>query len=194
MGEGVCTFPHLLIPSQASHCHIHPLAHTVCHSKWIISTLERGTTIICDRYYYSGMVYSAAKHNSSLPVFWARHPEVNLPRPDLVIFLDLSPSEAEKRGGFGEEKYEKKQFQQEVRKQFLDLRFCGGDEEQDMKVVDAGATIEQVQQRIWTEVQDVVEAVGRGERGESGVVTAWDGAEAVLKEFGSFEAARKANA
>src|SRR4051812_27675863 len=58
-------------------------------SKTIKTHIEGGTTIICDRYYYSGIVYSAAKRNPTLSLDWARAPEVGLPRPDLVIFLDL---------------------------------------------------------------------------------------------------------
>lgn len=136
------------------------------------------------------MVYSAAKHNPSLPLTWARAPEVGLPRPDLVIFLDLSAEIAQQRGGFGEEKYEKKKFQQEVRKQFLDLRFCEGDEEKDMRVVDAGASVEEVEGRIWSEVEDAVGTVWNGARGDVGALQAWKGAEEILRQYGSFEAAR----
>lgn len=135
------------------------------------------------------MVYSAAKYNHSLPLTWARNPEVGLPRPDRVIFLDLSAEEAEKRGGFGEEKYEKKQFQQEVRKQFLDLRFCGGDEEEDTRVVDAGSSIEEVEDRIWKEVEEVVSTIVDGNE-PLRAVGSWEGADETLRRYGSFEAAR----
>ncbi|KAF1996475.1 P-loop containing nucleoside triphosphate hydrolase protein, partial [Amniculicola lignicola CBS 123094] len=70
----------------------------------ILSDIEAGTTLVIDRYYYSGMIYSAAKSNPTLSLPWARHPDVGLPRPDLVLFLDISAEEAAKRGGYGEEK------------------------------------------------------------------------------------------
>ncbi|KAI9744211.1 MAG: Thymidylate kinase [Claussenomyces sp. TS43310] len=110
----------------------------------IKSLISQGCTIICDRYYYSGMIYSAAKLNPGLPLSWAREPDVGLPRPDLVIFLDLEPQEAEKRGGFGDEKYERKEMQRNVRRLFYELRDSDGEEKEDMVVVNAGRSIEEV--------------------------------------------------
>lgn len=49
---------------------------------------------------------------------WCRQPDVGLLSPDVVMFLDLSMDEAEKRGGFGEERYEKRDLQQRVRQEF----------------------------------------------------------------------------
>ena len=54
-----------------------------------------------DRYYYSGIVYSAAKKRPDLSLQWAKAPEVGLPKPDLVIFLDVDTETAKARGGFG---------------------------------------------------------------------------------------------
>lgn len=45
---------------------------------------------------------------------WCRQPDVGLPAPDLVIFLDLPINDAVQRGSFGEERYEKQDFQQKV--------------------------------------------------------------------------------
>ncbi|KAF2467802.1 P-loop containing nucleoside triphosphate hydrolase protein, partial [Lindgomyces ingoldianus] len=70
----------------------------------IQTDLSAGITIVIDRYYYSGCVYSAAKNNPSLDLTWARHPEEGLPRPDLCLFLDISAEDAAKRGGYGTEK------------------------------------------------------------------------------------------
>ena len=39
-------------------------------------------------------------------------------RPDLVLFLDLSAEAAEKRGGYGTERYEKRALQDRVRELF----------------------------------------------------------------------------
>jgi len=114
----------------------------------IEASLAEGTTVIVDRYYYSGMIYSAAKGNRSLPLDWARDPEVGLPRPDLVIFLDLAPEQAEARGGFGEEKYEKREMQERVRTLFLGLKDRKDEEAEDMVIVNAGASIEDVHKDI----------------------------------------------
>lgn len=95
------------------------------------------------------MVYTAAKQNPSLPLSWARAPEVGLPRPDLVLFLDLSLEEAQKRGGWGEERYEKKEMQERVRKLFWGLKEGEGEEGEDLVVVDAGGSVEDVAESIW---------------------------------------------
>jgi dTMP kinase len=117
-----------------------------------VETLREGYTIVCDRYYYSGMVYSAAKYNPTLSLDWAKSPDVGLPRPDVIVFLDLEPEEAEKRGGYGEEKYEKKEMQNRVRELFLGLLEAPGSESS-MKVVNAGESVEVVGDRILEKIE-----------------------------------------
>lgn len=90
------------------------------------------------------MIYSAAKHNPELSLAWAREPEVGLPRPHVVVFLDLDPDEAEKRGGYGDEKYEKREMQERVRNGFHLLSSCGEEESEDMVTINAKGTEEEV--------------------------------------------------
>jgi hypothetical protein len=47
-------------------------------------------------------------------------PDIGLPAPDIVVYLDIDPREAAKRGEgtFGSEIYEKIAFQKEVKKEF----------------------------------------------------------------------------
>ncbi|KAJ3055139.1 hypothetical protein HK097_011376 [Rhizophlyctis rosea] len=80
--------------------------------------LESGTTLVVDRYAYSGAAYSAAK---GLDLDWCKSPDVGLLIPDLVIYLDLVPSEAATRGDYGAERYEKVEFQEKVRNTFKKL-------------------------------------------------------------------------
>ncbi|OTA94583.1 hypothetical protein M434DRAFT_394525 [Hypoxylon sp. CO27-5] len=89
--------------------------------KKIKAELEAGHTIICDRFYHSGIVYSAAKNIKSLSLSWAKAPEVGLPRPDMVLFLDLEEEVARERGGWGGEVYEKGEMQRRVRDLFWGL-------------------------------------------------------------------------
>jgi dTMP kinase len=86
----------------------------------IRSRLASGTHVIIDRYAYSGVAFSGAKPGLSLA--WCKQPDVGLPRPDLVIFLDVSEEVAKQRGGFGEERYEVAEFQRRVRKNYNLLR------------------------------------------------------------------------
>ncbi|KAG0093474.1 hypothetical protein BGZ93_010877 [Podila epicladia] len=81
--------------------------------------LREGVHLVVDRYAYSGVAFSAAK---GLDLTWCKNPDRGLVRPDLTFFLDLPTSEAEKRGGFGEERYEKRELQEKVRHLFHELK------------------------------------------------------------------------
>ncbi|CAK3938940.1 Thymidylate kinase [Lecanosticta acicola] len=120
------------------------------HIKDLIAS---GVTVVIDRYYYSGCVYSAAKQNPTMDLAWCRHMEVGLPRPDLCLFLDVKAEEAERRGGFGNERYEKKELQDRVRGLFGEMRIHE-DECEDIVIVDAGSSVENVEKEIQTVVKE----------------------------------------
>lgn len=118
-------------------------------NRWEVATqirdeIAEGTTLVIDRYSYSGAVYSAAKGNPKLSLEWAWQMEIGLPRPDLCLFLNIEPEEVEARGGFGDERYETIQIQSRVRKLFHDLFkvHCASD----AVIVDAGRSVDLVQQ------------------------------------------------
>lgn len=46
---------------------------------------------------------------------WCRSPDRGLPAPDTVLYLQLSIEDAMKRGGFGQERYEKVEAQTVVK-------------------------------------------------------------------------------
>lgn len=81
----------------------------------ILADLANGVTVICDRYFYSGVVYSATK---GLAIDWCKAADVGLPQPDVVLFLNVSPAVAKSRGDYGAERYEKAEFQEGVRRHF----------------------------------------------------------------------------
>jgi hypothetical protein len=141
---------------------------------WIKETIKKGYTIVCDRYYYSGMIYSAAKQNPELSLEWAKAPDIGLPRPDAVFFLNLTPEEAERRGGYGQEKYERKEMQQRVRQLFLDLEHVRHDEAVDMRIIDADKSVSEVADVVYSEAMVTVNIVEGGEaRGPLGIVRDW---------------------
>jgi len=115
---------------------------------------------VVDRYYYSGIVYSAAKQNPALTLEWARKPDEGLPRPDICVYLTISPEEAAKRGGFGEERYEKKDMQERVRGLFSALRTHA--EGAEIVEVDGGASLHDVEaavlEAVETRIGDVVKS------------------------------------
>ncbi len=142
--------------TEHAHLHFDTRSLTPC-SPSIEADIKAGTTVVIDRYYYSGCVYSAAKGNPSLDLNWARHPEEGLPRPDLCLFLDVSPQEAASRGGFGEEKYENAAMQTRVRELFRVLQSSveGGD----FNVIDADQSMDRVEETILKCVKEVMQKV-----------------------------------
>jgi dTMP kinase len=130
------------------------------YSASIRKDLEAGTTVIIDRYYYSGCVYSAAKQNPSMTLEWCRKPDVGLPRPDLCLFLEISAEDAAKRGGYGTEKYEKKEMQDRVRELFDVL--MQRKEGEDFVRIDASSSLEDVQEKVKGEVDRCIEQVDKG--------------------------------
>jgi dTMP kinase len=104
-------------------------------------------------------VYSAAKHNPNMTLEWCRKPDVGLPRPDLCVFLDISTDDAAKRGGYGEERYEKEEMQDRVRELFETL--MKRKEGEDFREIDAGSSLENVQKKVKEEVDRCIESVDR---------------------------------
>lgn len=54
----------------------------------------------------------------ALPWSVVQAPDRGLPAPDLVLYLDIPLEVAEQRGGYGQERYEKREMQQQVRRLF----------------------------------------------------------------------------
>jgi dTMP kinase len=71
---------------------------------------------------------------------WAWQPEIGLPRPDICLFLSISPEEAAKRGGFGAERYENETMQTRVRELFRTIF----EKQTEVSIIDAGKSIDQV--------------------------------------------------
>ncbi|KAJ6070808.1 hypothetical protein N7467_012127 [Penicillium canescens] len=117
-------------------------------AKSIEEDIASGTTVIVDRYSYSGVVYSAAKANPTLSLDWAWQPEIGLPRPDICLFLGISPEEAAKRGGFGAERYENEAMQTRVRQLFQTIF----EKMQDVAIFDAGKSMDEVSKEIQSAV------------------------------------------
>lgn len=118
----------------------------------IEADLNSGTTLICDRYSFSGCAFTAAK---GLDYNWSYAPETGLPAPDIVLFLDVSPDVAKARGGYGVERYEKEDMQRHVRDVFQRL---GKDFGPRWHVVDADQTLKQVEKDVWATVKQLVES------------------------------------
>ncbi|KAJ4487886.1 thymidylate kinase [Lentinula aciculospora] len=151
----------------------------------ILSHLEQGKLVLCDRYAFSGIAFSVAKILPSQPslsttihseqsfgklspinLTWARAPDSALPSPDLTLFLDVSPEVAYTRGGYGEERYEKADMQSRVRSVFEEIgREVSADAGEGKHgngkwiVIDAGREMHTVTEEIWRHVQPLLDGV-----------------------------------
>ncbi|KAH8401379.1 hypothetical protein KR009_005039 [Drosophila setifemur] len=84
-------------------------------TKQMRQQLLAGITLIVDRYSYSGVAYSAAK---GMDFDWCYAPERGLIKPDAVFYLKVAAEDLSKRKEFGEERYEKVEFQNRVSAEF----------------------------------------------------------------------------
>ncbi|KAH9479825.1 Thymidylate kinase [Psilocybe cubensis] len=136
-------------------------------NRWeLATTIEKlllaGTPVICDRYAFSGIAFSASKVDSLgdplLAFEWCRSPDVGLPAPDIVLFFDITPEKAKERGGYGDERYEKEEMQLRVRKAFHRI----GEEMAESGTgtrwvsIDAGREREEVELDVWAVVDPLV--------------------------------------
>lgn len=144
---------------------------SICRSS-MEQTLKSGTYIICDRYAFSGIAFTASKP-SQIPYEWCRTPDISLPAPDLTLYLDISPETAKERGGYGEERYEKEELQRRVREMFHRMRnetmtASSGDQDSSTDAtdalrwveIDAGGTMEDVTKAIWDHVEPLIQPGG----------------------------------
>ncbi|KAH0743686.1 hypothetical protein KY290_031679 [Solanum tuberosum] len=115
--------------------------------------LKSGTTLIVDRYSYSGVAFSSSK---GLDIEWCKAPEIGLLAPDLVVYLDISPEKAAERGGYGDERYEQLEFQKKVAGSYLSLR------DSSWKVIDATLSIEDVEKKLREVVLDCMMTCHKG--------------------------------
>lgn len=101
----------------------------------MLQKLQGGTTLIVDRYAFSGVAYTHAKvclrkfscqsktvclHGLDLD--WCRAPDVGLPAPDLILYMYGDAAMLRSRAEYGDERYEEDAFQCKVRNAYNALR------------------------------------------------------------------------
>ena len=87
---------------------------------------------------------------------WCKAPERGLLRPDAVLYLNMPIEAAQKRGGFGEERYETSDLQKAVRANFEQLT------EDWWTIVDATGTVEEVAEECERVAKDAVDRCKTG--------------------------------
>eukprot|EP00126_Sphaerothecum_destruens_P004830 Sdes_comp18407_c0_seq1m8250 len=128
----------------------------------ILEALSQGQNLVIDRYAYSGVCFTAAKRfmkpkggseGAISDLEWIKSCDKYLPKPDLVLFLDLPSSQAAERGDYGSERYEETTFQTHVRQIFQEIS------NPDWKYIDASGSPEAVFERCKQQVLPIIESI-----------------------------------
>lgn len=125
------------------------IAHNTHPTEGIVAILESGQDIICDRYYYSTLAYQG--HATDYE--WTKSMNLGCPeiiKPDLCIYLDLTPEQSLdriSRGRDSVEIYENLETLERVRTAFMrvfeDLGKCDN-----IKIVNAYRSPEEIAKEI----------------------------------------------
>ena len=125
--------------------------HNVNPVNGIQKMLNDGFDVICDRYYYSSLAYQGSGTDPD----WVSGMNLNCPeimRPDVCIFLDLTPEQSMariNRNRATQEIYENEEKLTQVRNQFYSV-FEQLRERDNIQIVDAYRSVEDIHKDIVT--------------------------------------------
>ena len=123
--------------------------HNVNPVNGIQKMLNDGFDVICDRYYYSSLAYQGSGTDSE----WVSGMNLNCPeimRPDVCIFLDLTPEQSMariNRNRATQEIYENEEKLTQVRNQFYRV-FEQLRERDNIQIVDVYRSVEDIHRNI----------------------------------------------
>lgn len=125
------------------------IAHCTNPEDGIAAMLESGTTVICDRYYYSSFAYQGMDTDLK----WVMDANLNCPeilKPDICIYLDVSPEECDKRieaGRDSREIFEEIGKIRRIRKKYMEVFNLLPDH--NIKIVDASGAPQEIAERVY---------------------------------------------
>jgi len=127
-----------------------------CSSK-IVAALNAGKTVVCDRYCFSGAAYTMAK-SKDFEYDWCIMPDIGLPAPDLVLFLDMDVTQAAERSEYGGERYERIDLQKRIRENFHTIKGNTGSRADgvEWKAFDATRPIDSIHEELRAAASDVI--------------------------------------
>ncbi len=129
------------------------LDHLLNEKDGIAATLEKGITVLTDRYYFSSYAY----HSTDVPMEWviaANEESAKLCRPDLTIYIDIEAETAMDRitrNRTSRELFEKQSLLEQIRLNYFKAfeRFKGQEE---ILLVDGNQSVEAIHEKIWKSV------------------------------------------
>lgn len=123
--------------------------HNVNPVSGIEKMISDGYDVICDRYYYSSLAYQGSETDAG----WVKNMNLDCPeirRPDVCVFLDLTPEQSMERinrNRVTREIFETKERLTRVREQFFRVFEELGDRE-NIRIVDAFRPVETIHDEI----------------------------------------------
>lgn len=137
------------------------LDHILNKTNGLLKKLEEGYTVITDRYYFSSYAYQGAH----IPMDWvmqANSLSAGLLRPDLNIYLDISPEQSMQRiraGRAATELYETLENLRTVQKNYR-LAFEQLKQEENIFITDGCRPVEEIAATIWEKVNGLLTLPG----------------------------------
>jgi len=132
------------------------LDHLLNKTDGILKKLEEGYTVITDRYYFSSYAYHSVHMNMDW-VIQANSLSADLLRPDLNIYIDISPEISMKRLNKGRdtiELYESIENLKKVREKYFEaFEIFKGKEK--AFITDGNRSAEEISKEIWQEVSGI---------------------------------------
>ncbi|HMG68748.1 MAG TPA: dTMP kinase [Chitinophagaceae bacterium] len=134
------------------------LDHLLNKTNGILKKLEEGFTVITDRYYFSSYAY----HGTHMDMDWvieANAQSAGLLRPDLNIYIDISPEVSMKRlqrGRTSTELYETIENLKTVREKYIEA-FEKLKEEEKIFITNGNLFEDDIAKNIWNEVSRITE-------------------------------------
>jgi dTMP kinase len=133
------------------------LDHLTNKTDGILKKIEQGYTVITDRYYFSSYAY----HGTHMDINWvinANSLSADLLRPDLNIYIDISPEESMKRLNKGRdsiELYESIENLQKVKEKYFEaFEMLGGREK--ISIINGSRSEKEISNDIWKEISKLV--------------------------------------
>jgi dTMP kinase len=133
------------------------LDHLTNKTDGILKKIEEGYTVITDRYYFSSYAY----HGTHMDINWvitANSLSADLLRPDLNIYIDITPEESMRRLNKGRdsiELYESIENLRQVKEKYFEA-FEILREKENVSVVNGNRQEKEIADDIWNEVSKLV--------------------------------------
>lgn len=130
------------------------LDHLLNEANGIASKVERGTTVITDRYYFSSYAYNSV----DMPMEWViqtNAQSAEILRPTVTVFIDVEPDTAMERiirNREQQELFEKKSRLVEVRKKYFEA-FERMKDVESVVIVDGNGSPEKTADAVWKEIR-----------------------------------------